>query len=100
MKKATKKEVLELATKMTEKYCDLVWYARKTDNDYKTIPAVKEHMDRIDQQYSEEIDQLCGENGDWAHGFNSGCLAAFRLIAGMMADGIEESLEYFPDLDS
>jgi len=100
MKKATKKEILEMASQMEEKYFDLVWFARKTDGDYNTIPLVKEHMDRIVEQHEEEVDNLSGEHGDFYHGFNSGCLAAFRMILGMADYGVEEAIEEFPFLDT
>jgi hypothetical protein len=100
MKKATKKEILEMALTMEKKYFDLVWFARKTDEDYNTIPLAKEAMDRIMDQYEEEVDNLSGIDGDWHHGFNSGCLAAFRLILGMADYGVEEAIEEFPFLDS
>jgi hypothetical protein len=100
MKKATKKEVLQMAIEMENKYCDLVWYARKTNKDYETIPAVAENMDRIGDEFPDEVEQICGDNGDWAHGFNSGCLAAFRMIIEMMEYGTEEALEQFPFLDT
>ena len=100
MKKATKKEILEMAMIMSEKYCELVWYARKTNNDYETIPEVADAMDRIGNDYPDEIEELYGEFGEWSHGFNSGCLAAFRMILGMAEYGIDEAIEEFPFLDS
>jgi len=100
MKKATKKEILEMASAMENKYFDLVWFARKTDEHYNTIPLAREAMDRIMNQYEEEVENLSGEQGDWHHGFNSGCLAAFRLILGMADYGVEEAVEEFPFLDS
>lgn len=40
------------------------------------------------------------EIGDWQHGFNSGCLAAFRYITLLIEEGKELAEEEFPDLDS
>jgi hypothetical protein len=100
MKKATKKEILQMALTMENKYFDLVWYARRTDEDYKTIPLAREAMDRIDEQYPEEVFDLCNDESNWTHGFNSGCLAAFRMILTMSEFGVEEAVEEFPLLDS
>lgn len=99
MKKATKKEIKELTIQMVDKYCDLVWFARKSEDDFNNVNGVKTHMIRVMNEYPETKD-LMGEKGDWTHGFNSGCLAAFRLILGSMENGVEESKEEFPELDS
>lgn len=98
MKKATKKEVLEMAIKQEEKYVELVWFARSGRNLH--IPAVVLQRERIEKMYPEEVKQLQGESGDWAHGFNSGMLAGMRLITSMMEVDVEHAEENFPELDS
>lgn len=89
-----------MASTMEEKYSNLVWYARKTNNDYLTIPVVADLMDELGDEYPDEVEGICGEHGDWHHGFNSGCLAAFRMILGMAEYGVEEAVEEFPFLDT
>ncbi len=97
MKKATKKEVLEMAIKQEEKYVELVWFARSGRNLH--IPAVVLQRERIEKMYPEEVKKLQGE-WDWEHGFNSGMLAGMRLITSMMEVDVEHAEENFPELDS
>jgi hypothetical protein len=60
-----------------------------------------------------EVAKLSGVEGDWAHGFNSGCLASFRLALELidklheegadearLAEVIESTLRDFPETDS
>jgi hypothetical protein len=98
MKKATKKEVLEMAIQQEEKYFDLVWFARSNKNSH--IPLVMINREIIEANYPKEIEDLSGEYGDWSHGFNSGMLAGMRLIVSMMEYNTEEAIENFPELDS
>ena len=98
MNKTTKKIVLEKALEQEMKYCDLVAYARKTSEQIESIPILKEWAKNVIDKYPNECYKLSTENGDWHHGFNSGCLAAFRYITTMMMDGLEEANEFFPDL--
>ena len=75
---------------LEKKYEQLVWYARKTpasDEAYwKGVPEEIKNgalnaASRVEEQYPEEISRLRDSGtGDWEHGFNSGCLAAFRFI--------------------
>jgi hypothetical protein len=97
MKKATKKEIKQLAIQMERKYCDLVWLARRNRDDVND--EVKNIIDEIMEKYPETND-LINDNTNWTHGFNSGCLAAFRLILDSMEYSIEEAKEEFPFLDS
>jgi hypothetical protein len=74
------------------KYFDLVWYARKppswdTETDYwknskpENRKKCYDECSKIEELYPEEVDELrCPTSGNWHHGFNSGCLAAFRYI--------------------
>jgi len=80
-----------------------VWLARKSEED-EEIPIVKEHCKRIRTEYPKETENLADpERGDWEHGFNSGMLAAVRLI-GAYVDGSKRDIkmmeEWFPDLDT
>ena len=80
------------------KYLDLVWYARSKPENGE-IPNVKENIKRIIELYPDEMKKLY-EDGDWQHGFNSGCLAAFRYITLLIEEGKELAEQEFPDLDS
>jgi hypothetical protein len=98
MKKATKKQVLEMAIEYQQKYEELVWYARSGRN--IDIPTVMNHRDKIEGMYPKDTQDLSGESGDFLHGFNSGMLAGMRLITSMMMIDIEEAIEMFPELDT
>jgi hypothetical protein len=99
-----KKEIIELLAKKEDKYFDLVWYARKTEEQYNTIPEVKENVDRIHEMYQADILDLGSDDGQWVHGFNSGMLAGMRYALTLMDNGVmggqEYADEYFPFLDT
>ena len=40
------------------------------------------------------------DTGDWHHGFNSGCLATFRLILSAFDNEFEQGKKDFPFLDT
>jgi hypothetical protein len=100
MKKATKKEVLEMALAMSVKYGDLVWFARTSDQSFSSNPMVRNKVKDVIEKYKDEVNDLVNDNSNWTHGFNSGCLAAFTLIADMMEYGTENAIEEFPFLDT
>jgi len=96
------KKAVELMTEhCTNKYFDLVWYARKDkaklieEEKYEIIHS----MQKIENKYPEEVREL-GEDDNWSHGFNSGMLAASRLYLSMIEDNVEQAIEDFPFLDS
>ena len=113
---ATSADIAEL----TKKYCDLVWYARKEPNpNAKYWDGVPEYikqgafnsMSKVEEQYPDEVDELKSDHGDWTHGFNSGCLAAFRYVLTSMYPhyseehhdwfgGKEDADLDFPELDT
>lgn len=95
MKKRTEEVVIELANK----YCELVWYARKRPED-RFNPACEKPIKEIEFKYPNEILTLQGVDGDWEHGFNSGMLAALRLILDAESGHLEMALEEFPCLDT
>ncbi len=73
-----------------EKYFKLVSYARKGDPDHPMWKDCPEHIKqgafntlaKTEEMYPEEVDEIKDPcSGSWAHGFNSGMLAAFRYIA-------------------
>ena len=95
---------------LENKYFDLVWYARKGDYDdleyWAGVPqdirkaAYKKMMD-IEKAYPDEAAQLSDpdpKQGNWAHGFNSGILAALRYVETLEREGIEQAAAEFPDL--
>ena len=84
-------EAIEAAAAKAEKYELLVWYARKPrredPGDYweGTPDDVRERVERAQAEVQDDFPRECAElgsptGGDFAHGFNSGCLAAFRWI--------------------
>ena len=85
--------------KLREKYLDLVWYARAPrdgrqkkvtlqaarhrhpDTPEDILQGLLEQAQRIERMYPDEVAKLNDRNADnWDHGFNSGMLAALRLI--------------------
>lgn len=99
----------DMIQKMHDKYRDLVWYARKPPKDdpwWDDVPArimkdAFDNMDRVEAEYPEEVEQLQDpDSGDWKHGFNSGMLAALRLVMCAEEFGTEQALELFPELDT
>lgn len=74
---------------LEDKYFDIVWYARKTEEDRQHILAVGEKMTRIEEMYPREIHELM-HNPDWSHGFNSGALAICRLLSAYACDSEAE----------
>lgn len=67
--------------KIKDKYYDLVWFARKDDEDLQ-IPIVKEIYDGVCAKYPDEVRDLRNQHiGNWTHGFNSGMLACARLLS-------------------
>lgn len=99
MKKATKKEIEQLAIEMEQKYFDLVWFARKTEDDFQNNDEVRKEMLGVMDKYPETL-ELMNDETNWSHGFNSGCLATFRMIMSSMESGVEEAKEEFPFLDT
>ena len=92
----------KVVDQMEVKYRKLVWYARKppyenVDTVYSDSPVsiregCKRAMAKVEELYPKELNQYHA-HPDWTHGFNSGCLAAFRLIELAMDD------EYYEDYD-
>ena len=88
------------------KYCDLVWYARshpKEDTAYweKVPDHIREGalnaQARVEKAYPSEVSAL---SDDWNHGFNSGCLAAFRYVQTALQQDLATAELEFPDLDT
>ena len=94
----TRKELEAEVRALEKKYFDLVWIARRRPG--VTVGADAEA--RVLREYPSEVARLSGEHGDWEHGFNSGCLAAFRLILGLTGTKQDAGAarEEFPFLDT
>ena len=60
---------------LREKYFHLVWLARSDGDD----PRIVKERERVCSLYPQEIMDL-DRHPDWSHGFNSGMLAALRLL--------------------
>jgi hypothetical protein len=81
-----------------KKYFDLVWYARTTPDE----PVSQAGRQRVEAAWSADLEELRSGDSNWQHGFNSGCLAAFRLVQGLLAGGnqAEFARQEFPFLDT
>jgi hypothetical protein len=81
-----------------QKYFDLVWYARTTPDE----PVSQPGRSRVEAAWSAVLEALRSDESNWQHGFNSGCLAAFRLVQGLLGseDDAEFARQEFPFLDT
>ena len=65
------------------------------------VEGALKHLKEVEKKYPDECAALNppekDRNGDWQHGFNSGCLAAIRYA---LADGDEVAQSLFPELDT
>jgi hypothetical protein len=91
----THAEIKAPLLELLDKYNSLVWYARSSppgdpywigtpQDDCKRAFAEQK---RIELSYPAEVSKVSADD-NWNHGFNSGCLAAFRLALELI-----ESLE-------
>lgn len=94
---AKKSEALARIAGLEKKYFDLVWIARHKGEKEGLAGA-----ERVRTMYPDEVARLSGEHGSWEHGFNSGCLAAFRFALGIMGNKTEQQMaeDEFPFLDT
>ena len=95
-------KLLNRWAKLEEKYFNLVWLARKYPEDYKN-PKIAPQIKEVKDLYPDDVAHLsCPKEGDWAHGFNSGCLATFRYILTSLEDkdGLQQADDEFPFLDT
>ena len=93
-----KSEVIDKLAEMEQKYFDLVWYARTSPDE----PASQPGRRRVEAAWSADLEALRSDESNWQHGFNSGCLAAFRLVQGLLGSDSDAELarEEFPFLDT
>ena len=116
-----KHEKIESLADMEAKYRSLVWLARKykvTDEEGNLITTPKDIMEthsvdlvtaenivfyqfELLGAYPDEVKALISDDeGDWAHGFNSGMLAAMRFCRLAEEESLKDALDEFPNLDS
>ncbi len=105
--------VLEKLGELAGKYFDLVWYARSDPDCYADDPDMSDSLRAqvfmaqagVEANYPEEVKDLNSQEiTNWTHGFNSGMLAAIRLVRtaldGSEFGGMELALDEFPFLDT
>ena len=117
--KAIDPEIEKLMKEQEQKYFDLVHYARAVCGiGFEPDPELTPYSKGIAKMYPNETKELHSSNRihrNWAHGFNSGCLAMVRLIMtahgydifpsihfGVMSteERIKDAKEEFPFLDT
>jgi hypothetical protein len=97
-KPAARADFKDEIRQMENMFCDLVWYARSNPSEMVGAAGRK----RVEELYPKQIAALTADGSNWEHGFNSGCLAAFRLVlglAGSEADA-QDARDMFPFLDT
>lgn len=73
---------------------DLVWYARRQNT------HDEEWRERLNKKYPEELKAYEECDTNWQHGFNSGCLAVYRLVSEILhADETAKEFENNDDCD-
>lgn len=97
--KATNAKLQEKLLELEDKYYQLVWYARKSFEDF-SIPGVEAAAKSVEFLFENETNDLNGKDGDWYHGFNSGVLAGVRFALTAKEYGIEQAEFDFPELDT
>jgi hypothetical protein len=106
--KSTKKQIEDAILQMEEKYFDLVWFARRSEDalliltEEGVVPHKEAHaaVHRIASLYPEDVQELMQDEDNWQHGFNSGMLAGMRYILTVFHDGQETAADEFPFLDT
>ena len=96
-------EHAEAFAKKERKYSDLVWYSRshpkvdleKSSDFFRGL--VLDQLASVEEAYPSEVNAL---PDDWHHGFNSGCLAAFRYVQTALQQDLPIAEREFPDLDT
>ena len=101
IKKERLKEAVKLMLENSEKYFELVWYARANTKKlmesecYEGLKAIQD----IERKYPKEVMDF-REDDNWSHGFNSGMLAASRLYLEMIEGDVNIAIDSFPFLDT
>ena len=97
-------EVESLLKEQEEKYFELVHYGRAVCGMDGFEPYKTDAPD-TSVRYPKEVAELRSDYSNWAHAFNSGCLAMVRLIMSAtepehIEDRIQGALDEFPFLDT
>ena len=91
----TNRQVLE---NLQKKYGELVWFARRGPESMK-MDLVKNRCHQIMEDHPIECELLWSEDdGDWQHGFHSGCYAILNMI--LTHDDMLDAFDDFPQLDT
>ena len=116
-------DVFEKSLAKQDKYFDLVWSARRPaidapvddwtfyaygtktpkkrrESTSNSILQARKAVQKIVEKYPADYANLLGEDGRFYHGFNSGALAAFRYVLGIIETGVEHAEGEFPNLDT
>ena len=90
---------MHLVDALEEKYYTLLRYARQPKPDEENREWMDAESKHAEDSYPEDTAQLQNpDTSDWAHGFNSGMVAAMRIIQ-RMADSEEgRPMAHFPQL--
>jgi predicted restriction endonuclease len=96
----SKEDILNEISSMHDKYESLVKYARVTPEQISEHKLVQELVNKVQSEYTNEVNKLSSVDGDWHHGFNSGMLAALRYIITMDSIDKDTAQEWFPELDT
>lgn len=86
------------------KYLDLVWFARSNPDElveqerYEMVKGVIESLQKIADKHPKEVVELCEDETNWQHGFNSGVLAYARFLSEYLEDGLWELDEHNEDI--
>lgn len=82
---------------LMEKYFELVWFARSNPERHKKdknlFDVIMAKMNEIANKYPHEVRELCEDDTNWQHGFNSGILAYSRFLADYVSDTLIEDDE-------
>ena len=115
MKMNSNDQLATTLNQFSEKYSRRVWYARtalgstleevRQEEGFEDTPAdiLQQMLDTKRRYWDADPEiELCKleDVGDWHHGFNSGVLAAVRLVQSIAEGEAEEGLDEFPFLDA
>ena len=97
--KVSEKKLVEKIKNLENKYFDLVWLSRTSENMIDENPIIKKKVYEIVKKYPDDI-LLLEEYSDWTYGFNSGSLSGMRYVLDLIYEGEDFSDECYPNLDT
>ena len=92
------RNVRTCANRKAEYYVNLVWLARGQEGDDRlNNDRLRQSISELgcQDEFSRDVANLEGSEGDWHHGFNSGVLAASRLCGDMASATHDFNWEQF-----